>query len=1108
MAPAAECLEAAIARARSIEPDATTKRIFSILSQEATWSAVSLSDIKRMSSKMAKAAAASQPTATPTAPATKSSSLSSPSKPPKKMVVELPVNVLTPSAIARFLALNCTNPTTESAVQAELGLHFATAMIFPDKPFLRTYGMQIAHDGITNLVTFIHADGVVSTIAAWRVHASDAKVSEGACRLVRAIGMNEAQVKEAGGQVRSVQAGAIPLLLQAIRTHPASNAIVEHATAALKNLCSEPGEDVMASQLMIREGALDVFLHIVEAAALPRDVLCHVLGAAGSVLAHRDLQLHFRTQPESLRGWFAAGARAMNMHAADALLQDKALYALLNVSSKSDFDAFTKAGIEAPVELCAAVQATVDALKSHASDVRVAFAAMMMLSNLMSTGVSIATVVATLCAKKHIRMAAKSHRSNLQVQNLADAVLHKLAAGASRWKEAAAERHKIFTDGQRATKMFDMSELVSPSDVAQNNEEQTISDINASTNDCIAENPQLVDEHAPNMVGKHVRICNLSSDISLNGRTGKVNGVEQMSGQLLVTLDGGECVRIPAIHLEAVAAASDDLKAYGGKEVLDLQLDHQLPECQPEFGLLQRSCSECGRLPPDNTKWSVCSRCNVNQYCCAEHQKQAWKHGGHKSFCGQPLPTLESLAAAADTRRCYQPYMDALRQFGRACPQLAVNCMVNVANRLDSNLDFAGEPHRRWHNAMQVLIEQPIYAQVIVEAMGAFCTLEGVQMAGLQVLMSLCEISAVAQQTMIDAGGIGAALAAMDNVSKQVVAETACIFLSNVLVDERVEMQPSFLAANGVRILCAAMQTYASCERLQEHACRVAFYMTAHDQEAKALFMEQGLHKILISVAVCRFGANAKVAAATCGCLRNLTVGKHSGVPLNRKQACAAAGAFPNVMRLIQQHPTDCYVQALGMSALVNLYTDDPAPAVSAAGGSRPLLKTILNALCVEVVDQEGALLALSALSVYTAARGRGRLDESMLRIAIEEDAIRLLCCLLDRFSASAFMAECVLGMLDGLLSDKSINPAARLALKRSGLWSTLLKAIRAYPCYQGKKLLFRFVHGDQEATAELATAMASMWDDDLERVEQWFQETIKALSTVTDPRGGLPKDP
>ena len=141
----------------------------------------------------------------------------------------------------------------------------------------------------------------------------------------------------------------------------------------------------------------------------------------------------------------------------------------------------------------------------------------------------------------------------------------------------------------------------------------------------------------------------------------------------------------------------------------------QSAECKPVFDLLTRSCSECGLLPPESRRfkaWHKCAKCQVAQYCCVEHQRRAWKHGGHKVTCGQQLPTANALLEASVCSA--MPLLDALRQYGRACPQLAVFCMRNVGEVLSMEGGIGEETRKR--ELMQLLTERPVYTEVVVQA--------------------------------------------------------------------------------------------------------------------------------------------------------------------------------------------------------------------------------------------------------------------------------------------------------------------------------------------------------------------------------------------------------
>ena len=81
-------------------------------------------------------------------------------------------------------------------------------------------------------------------------------------------------------------------------------------------------------------------------------------------------------------------------------------------------------------------------------------------------------------------------------------------------------------------------------------------------------------------------------------------------------------------------------RSSGDELLITNDIDTDLDELQPDFGALALACAECGKRA---ATLSRCAKCKVVRYCSRECQLAGWHRGGHKTSCGKPLPTPESV---------------------------------------------------------------------------------------------------------------------------------------------------------------------------------------------------------------------------------------------------------------------------------------------------------------------------------------------------------------------------------------------------------------------------------------------------------------------------------
>ena len=82
---------------------------------------------------------------------------------------------------------------------------------------------------------------------------------------------------------------------------------------------------------------------------------------------------------------------------------------------------------------------------------------------------------------------------------------------------------------------------------------------------------------------------------------------------------------------------------------------------------IDQLCAMCGLASAPGSKWPCCGKCRLTRYCCAQHQRDAWKRRGHTRSCGQPLPTRASLEDAST-----EELAQVMVEFGPAHEPLAI----------------------------------------------------------------------------------------------------------------------------------------------------------------------------------------------------------------------------------------------------------------------------------------------------------------------------------------------------------------------------------------------------------------------------------------------------
>ena len=101
------------------------------------------------------------------------------------------------------------------------------------------------------------------------------------------------------------------------------------------------------------------------------------------------------------------------------------------------------------------------------------------------------------------------------------------------------------------------------------------------------------------------------------------------------------------------------------------------------WGLNKRACLVCCASPPEvRTMRCAGSGCSCPaRYCSAAHQKEAWKHLGHDSSCGQPLPSPDSIRTALPVA-----LVGTLKEFGGLSAPIAAACLARCSQLLDGNV--------------------------------------------------------------------------------------------------------------------------------------------------------------------------------------------------------------------------------------------------------------------------------------------------------------------------------------------------------------------------------------------------------------------------------------
>jgi hypothetical protein len=93
----------------------------------------------------------------------------------------------------------------------------------------------------------------------------------------------------------------------------------------------------------------------------------------------------------------------------------------------------------------------------------------------------------------------------------------------------------------------------------------------------------------------------------------------------------------------------------------------------PASSRISKYCALCGARAEAGRSLQRCGSCNKISFCSAQCMRSAWKHHGHKSFCGESLPTIALIEAGSPAH-----VVSSLRLFGRWQIEIALSCLKRI----------------------------------------------------------------------------------------------------------------------------------------------------------------------------------------------------------------------------------------------------------------------------------------------------------------------------------------------------------------------------------------------------------------------------------------------
>lgn len=735
----------AVARVKAAHPDATARRVLDLLSIDAPELSVTLSDVKRACSKLAKAAAASsKAAAAATAPCRSSDE-------PKASTLRLP-GARSPNRDLLDDALSAADRACIESASASRAAALLQRAGAADAARLLSTVLSWMDSGddlvCAKLVEFTRAGGAEAAVHALSRFGADHEavaiaglsVIDMLCRSMRLC--RDAPALRATGIKRKLHdAGAPAAVVGAAREHHSLTSLLA-SLGAISSLTGskEDGEDMGEyTRLVADAGAYTSVLSALE--RLPNnETVCIEALRAVTNLSHAG---------PAPPGLLSAAVTALRSHRDSRDVRVKGLFALSNqiihVRDPAAAGALAARGWTAE-----AAGLAIDALNVYTGDVEMCMRASMFLVNGLSAGFA-EEITRSGPAKAAVRRSAAAHPRNVMLQDISNQILrllkmHRSGVLAPMILEAAAAGE---------APMYNCVD-VSTAAIAPKREPRVFGTPEVEIE--WTRTYEGVDAQA--LSGQRVRI--IGSD-ELNGSFGKVEGVSEIKGTetLVVKLEGGRerFVCLPASSLQPCPPSEQPVQGLDLEvsELTVVDLNGGLPECQPDFSRLERCCSECGVPPPSGRSvWSLCASCGVTQYCCRAHQKAAWRRGGHRLTCGQPLPTPAGITGA-DTLRLLQ----GLREFGRACPQLVVQTFTELMQRSTGE---GGVPLA--DSQLARLVEADgVHATAVIDAMRAFPELEGVQQLAMPLLGN---IFCFGRRHVLAANGVATLVSGLDRVPTQV----------------------------------------------------------------------------------------------------------------------------------------------------------------------------------------------------------------------------------------------------------------------------------------------------------------------------------------------------
>ena len=142
----------------------------------------------------------------------------------------------------------------------------------------------------------------------------------------------------------------------------------------------------------------------------------------------------------------------------------------------------------------------------------------------------------------------------------------------------------------------------------------------------------------------------------------------------------------------------------------------------PASSRLSKYCALCGSRADAGQSLLRCGRCRKLSFCSAACLRSAWKKHGHKEFCGEHQPSIESILNGSPAH-----VISSFRLFGRWQVEIALMCL----ERIESSV--AADNREDWDcvgvvNAVAEIMqshEEMVVQNACVSAM--FCLLNGEQ---------------------------------------------------------------------------------------------------------------------------------------------------------------------------------------------------------------------------------------------------------------------------------------------------------------------------------------------------------------------------------------------